>query len=69
MYALLVSHALSIEHEKSVSLPLSQWLKIAKNVTFQDAAKRAAYTFLSFITVVDNRQKYISPAEILLSLI
>lgn len=60
MYALLVSHALSIEHEKSVSLPLSQWLKIAKNVTFQDAAKRATYTFLSFITVVENRQKYLT---------
>ena len=60
MYALLVSHALSIEPEKSVSLPLSQRLKIAKNVTFQDAAKRATYTFLSFITVVDNRQKYLT---------
>ena len=45
MYALLVSHALTIEHEKSVSLPLSQWLKIFKNVTYQNASE-ASYVYI-----------------------
>ena len=62
MYALLVSHALSIEHEKSVSLPLSQWLKVAKMSHFK-MQRNELHTHFSVLSQWLKIAKNISPTR------